>query len=76
VEVVKLIKEKNMQAWQTKVVEERDELVAKTQKLIDFLRTDPQIETKDLELLNQQVQAMKFYIQVLTERIIYFKKDK
>ena len=75
-EVVKLIKEKNMQAWQTKVVEERDELVAKTQKLIDFLRTDPQIETKDLELLNQQVQAMKFYIQVLTERIIYFKKDK
>jgi hypothetical protein len=65
-----------MQAWQTKVVEEREELVAKTQKLIDFLRTDPQIETKDLELLNQQVQAMKFYIQVLTERIIYFKKEK
>jgi hypothetical protein len=65
-----------MQAWQSRVVEEREELVAKTQKLIDFLRTDPQIETKDLELLNQQVQAMKFYIQVLTERIIYFKKEK
>jgi hypothetical protein len=74
VEVVKLTKEKNMQAWQTKVVEERDELVAKTQKLIDFLRTDPQIETKEIELLNQQVQAMKFYIQTLTERTVYFKK--
>ncbi len=73
-EVVKLTKEKNMQAWQTKVVEERDELVAKTQKLIDFLRTDPQIETKEIELLNQQVQAMKFYIQTLTERTVYFKK--
>ncbi len=73
-EVVKLTKEKNMQAWQTKVVEERDELVAKTQKLIDFLRTDPQIETKEIELLTQQVQAMKFYIQTLTERTVYFKK--
>jgi hypothetical protein len=63
-----------MQAWQIRVLEERDELVAKTQKLIEFLRTEPQIETKELELLNQQVQAMKFYLQTLTERTVYFKK--
>jgi hypothetical protein len=63
-----------MQAWQTKVIQERDELVAKTQKLIDFLRTEPQLETKEIELLNQQVQAMKFYIQTLTERTVYFKE--
>lgn len=63
-----------MQAWQTRVIVERDELVAKTQKLIDFLRTEPQLEQKELELLNQQVQAMKFYIQTLTERTVYFKE--
>lgn len=63
-----------MQAWQTRVLEERDELVAKTQKLIEFLRTEPVIEAKELELLNQQVQAMKFYLQTLTERTVYFKK--
>jgi hypothetical protein len=63
-----------MQAWQTKVIEERDELVAKTQKLIEYLRTEPVLEQKELELLNQQVQAMKFYIQTLTERTVYFKE--
>lgn len=63
-----------MQAWQTRVIVERDELIAKTQKLIDFLRTEPQLEQKELELLNQQVQAMKFYIQTLTERTVYFKE--
>ena len=63
-----------MQAWQTRVIEERDELVAKTQKLIEYLRTEPVIEQKELELLNQQVQAMKFYIQTLTERTVYFKE--
>lgn len=63
-----------MQAWQTKVIVERDELVAKTQKLIDFLRTEPVLEQKEIELLNQQVQAMKFYIQTLTERTVYFKE--
>ena len=61
--------------WQARVVEERNELVAKTQKLIDYLRTEPQLEQKELELLNQQVQAMKFYIQTLTERTVYFKED-
>ena len=64
-----------MQAWQQQVIEERDLLVGKTQKLIEFLRTEPEIEGKELELLNQQVQAMKFYIQTLTERTVYFKKD-
>ena len=63
-----------MQAWQTRVIEERDELVAKTQKLIEYLRTEPVIEQKKFELLNQQVQAMKFYIQTLTERTVYFKE--
>lgn len=62
--------------WQAQVVEERNELVEKARKLVDFLRSEPLIEQKDLELLNQQVQAMKFYIQTLTERTVYFKEDK
>lgn len=62
--------------WQAKVVEERNELVEKARKLVDFLRSEPLIEQKDLELLNQQVQAMKFYIQTLTERTVYFKEDQ
>lgn len=64
-----------LNTWQARVIEERNELVEKTRKLIDFLRTDPQIESKDIELLTQQVQAMKFYIAVLTERSVYFKED-
>ena len=62
-----------MQAWQQQVIEERDFLVTKTQDLINYLRTDPTLEVKEIELLNQQVQAMKFYIQTLTERTVYFK---
>lgn len=62
--------------WQARVVEERNELVEKARKLVDFLRSEPLIEQKDLELLNQQVQAMKFYIQTLTERTVYFKEDE
>jgi hypothetical protein len=65
-----------MQAWQIKVIKDRDFLVEETQKLVDFLRSDPVIEAKEIELLNQQVQAMKFLIQTLTERTVYFKKDK
>ena len=61
--------------WQARVIEERNELVEKTRKLLDYLRTEPQLEPKDLELLNQQVQAMKFYLQVLTERSVYFKEN-
>lgn len=64
-----------LSVWQQSVVKERDELVEKLKKLISYLRTDPQIESKDIELLNQQVQAMKFYMQVLTERIVYFKEE-
>lgn len=62
--------------WQARVVEERNELVEKARKLVDFLRSEPLLEQKDAELLNQQVQAMKFYIQTLTERTVYFKEDK
>lgn len=62
--------------WQARVVEERNFLVDKTRDLLSYLRTDPQIETKALELLNQQVQAMKFLIQTLTERTVYFKEDE
>lgn len=62
--------------WQARVIEERNELVEKARKLVDFLRSEPLLEQKDAELLNQQVQAMKFYIQTLTERTVYFKEDK
>lgn len=62
--------------WQARVVEERNELVEKARKLVDFLRSEPLLEQKDAELLNQQIQAMKFYIQTLTERTVYFKEDK
>lgn len=75
---MKLTKGESMKLndWQAEVVLERNNLVDKARKLVDFLRSDPQIETKDLELLNQQVQAMKFYIQTLTERTVYFKEDQ
>lgn len=62
--------------WQARVVEERNELVEKARKLVDFLRSEPLLEQKDAELLNQQIQAMKFYIQTLTERTVYFKEDQ
>jgi len=75
---VKLTKGESMKLneWQAQIVEERNELVEKARKLVDFLRTEPLLEPKDAELLNQQVQAMKFLIQTLTERTVYFKEDQ
>jgi hypothetical protein len=68
-----------MSEWQDRVVTEKRELDEKIDKLISFLKRDPQVSptvgmdiTKYLELLERQHRAMLEYSEILGERIAAF----
>ena len=64
-----------MQEWQQRVIEERDELDAKHDKLVDFIENNPQfglLEEADQDLLTQQEAYMEAYVATLNSRIERF----
>jgi len=64
--------EKNMEDWQKRVIEERNELRAKLEKLSDFVGDRDslyKLPNKDIELLGRQHESMTEYISILNERI-------
>lgn len=56
-------------AYQTRVVNERNELAAKVAKLSAFLSADPANGGAERELLGQQWMAMTGYLDALDRRI-------
>jgi len=68
-----------MEAYQQRVVEERDELEARMKKLGKFIRPevggpDP-VSVNELDRLQRQEMVMKLYFHVLTERIDAFTQE-
>jgi len=64
-----------MQEWQQRVIEERDELNEKHDKLVDFIENNPQfglLEEADQDLLTQQEAYMEAYVATLNARIERF----
>ena len=59
-------------AYQVRVIEEKQELDAKLEKLKAFLGGPVEIEKEALNLLKQQESAMDVYSRVLGERIKLF----
>lgn len=59
-------------AYQVRVIEEKQELDAKLEKLKAFLGSPVEIEKEALNLLKQQESAMDVYSRVLGERIKLF----
>ena len=56
-------------AYQTRVVDERNELAAKVAKLAAFINADPANGGAERELLGQQWMAMEAYLDALNRRI-------
>ena len=63
-----------MEDYQKRVVEEKEELASKIEKLRSFLgcTASAQIEPKGLDLLRRQLAIMDDYANVLTQRIDLF----
>lgn len=63
-----------MEDWQQRVIDEHTELVAKMDKLLDFLSTQQcaAMPVKDRELLVRQRRAMMDYAMILAERCLRF----
>ena len=62
---------------QQRVVDEKNELFDKIYKLDVFIKTNPifgQMEQQDKELLEEQLQHMKAYWNVLRQRVESFTK--
>lgn len=61
-----------MSDFKTRLLEEKQQLDDKIEKLNSFLDSDKvgEIDVVQLTLLNVQVKAMKTYSQILLERII------
>ena len=66
--------EKNLQPHEQRVVDERTELIDKITKLHAFFRTEifKNIQEEDQNLLEEQVQLMMNYSDVLLKRIARF----
>lgn len=64
-----------MEAWKQRVVEERDALKEKRQKLSDFLHSDAfdKLEPLQKDLLRQQLYVMCAYENTLDMRIGFFE---
>ena len=64
-----------MQPHEQRVVDEKNELGEKLEKLVAFLQTDfyKTLTEKEQELLYFQSQAMEDYYEVLQQRIELFK---
>ena len=64
------------QAWQQRVIDERNELRVKLDNLIEFIEKSNrflQLPNEDQFLLAAQRNAMSLYINILTRRINKFK---
>lgn len=68
------MEEKQLQPHQQRVVEERTELIEKITKLHAFLKTEifDNLQEEDQNLLEEQVQLMMNYSDVLLKRINRF----
>lgn len=64
-----------MEAYQQRVIDEKNELGARRGKLIDFLTSDKLLNLpfEDQKLLERQANAMKEYLEILEARIARFK---
>lgn len=65
---------KQLEDWQLRIKKEREELLEKTQKLMQFI-DDPNSKANytEWELLKEQLRAMRDYLSVLTRRCRYYK---
>ena len=65
-----------MEEYQTRVIEEKDELDNKRAKLDVFIEGDifPTLKTRDQDLLVKQTNAMSQYSKILQKRIERFKE--
>jgi hypothetical protein len=65
-----------MEDYQTRVIEEKDELDNKRAKLDVFIEGDifPTLKTRDQDLLVKQTNAMSQYSKILQKRIERFKE--
>lgn len=68
------MEEKQLQPHEQRVVDERTDLIEKITKLHAFLKTEifENLQEKDQELLEEQVQIMMNYSDVLLKRINRF----
>ena len=65
-----------MQAFQERVIEERNDLVEKVNKLTEFLDNSEAVSTLipgELGRLKTQLAIMQAYVEVLDSRIEYFQ---
>lgn len=63
-----------MEDWQQRVVEERDQLGEKIDKLKIFLDNNNKIDEFDFEILDLQLSIMQSYAAILNSRISRFSK--
>lgn len=61
-----------MEDWQQRVVEERDQLGEKIDKLKAFLDNNNKIDEFDFEILDLQLSIMQSYAAILNSRISRF----
>lgn len=63
-----------MQPHEQRVVDEKNELLAKMTKLLEFFHTDTfkSLPAKEQKLLELQVDVMEVYYEVLNKRIALF----
>ena len=58
-----------MSDWRTRLIEERDQLEDKMEKLSDFLDADPDLGEEHMSLLLKQYDAMLEYDMTLNKRL-------
>lgn len=60
--------------WQERLIAERSELLEKTLKLKKTLddKNGLKLTCREWDLLKQQFQSMKYYLQTLTTRCVYY----
>ena len=66
-----------LQPWQDRVIQERNDLQMRWQKLTDYKREDrfADLDMHDRRLLLKQWMVMSAYLEVLNERITRFKSE-
>jgi hypothetical protein len=69
-------KEARMEAWQERVVEEKNELIKRINKLSEFISRNDVSGVDDIALLREQRKAMCDYNKILDKRIMSFKPVK
>jgi hypothetical protein len=64
-----------MAEWQKRVLDEREELEGKVDRLMAFMQSDAikRIPREDMLLLMEQSYAMRKYLHILNQRIARFR---